>query len=59
MSYTLGIIVVFIGIIGFFQLVSIWLFLVYSYMFVCMYAFKSNDINFNWYLFFHTYICLC
>ena len=39
MRYTFNIIVVSIGIVGFFQLVSILTFLVYSYMFVCMYAF--------------------
>ena len=38
MRYTFDIIVVSIGIIEFFQLVSILTFLVYSYMFVCMYA---------------------
>ena len=47
MSYTLDIIVVSIGIIGFFQLVSILTFLVYSYIFLCMYAFTSNYINFD------------
>ena len=27
-------------------------------MFVCMYAFNFNSINFDWYLIFHTYIIL-
>ena len=57
MSYTLDLIVVSIGIIGFFQLVSILTFLYTHILFLCMYAFNSNDINFNWYLTFHTYIC--
>ena len=38
MRYTFDLIVISIGIIEFFQLVSILTFLVYSYMFVCMYA---------------------
>ena len=59
MRYTLDLIVVSIGIIEFFQLVSILTFFVYSYIFVCMYAFISNSINFDWYLIFHTYICFC
>ena len=57
MRYTLDNIVVSIGIIGFFQLVSILTFIVYSYIFLCMYAYSSNSINFDWYLNFHTYIC--
>ena len=56
MRYTFDIIVVSIGIIGFFQLVSILTFL-YTHIFVCMYAFISYSINFDWYLTFHTYIC--
>ena len=57
MRYTLDLIVVSIGIIGIFQLVSILTFLVYSYIFLCMYAYYSNSINFDWYLIFHTYMC--
>ena len=26
-------------------------------MFLCMYAYTSNSINFDWYLIFHTYMC--
>ena len=59
MRYTFDIIVVSIGIIGSFQLVSI-----LTFFFVCiliyflwMYALTSNSINFDWYLTFHTYIC--
>ena len=57
MRYTFDIIVVSIGIIGFFQLISILTFLVYSYIFLCIYAFTSYSINFDWYLTFHTYMC--
>ena len=57
MRYTLNLIVVSIGIIGFFQLVSILTFLVYSYMLLYMYAYIPNSINFDWNLIFHTYIC--
>ena len=55
MRYTLDLIVVSIGIIEFFQLVSILSFL-YTHIFLCMYAYISNSINFDWYLNFHTYI---
>jgi len=57
MRYTLVFIVVSIGIIELFQLVSIWHLFVYSYMFVfyiCMLALHIVS-NFNWYLSF-TYI---
>jgi len=58
MSYALDLIfVISIGIIEFFQLVSIWHLFVYSYMFVfyiCMLALHIVS-NFNWYLSF-TYI---
>jgi len=53
MSYTLDLtFVISIGIIEFFQLVSIWhIFFVYSYVFaLCMYVCTSYSINFNWYL---------
>ena len=53
MRYTFDIIVVSIGIIGFFQLVSILTFSLYTHiLFLCMYAFNYNGINFNWYLIF-------
>ena len=28
----------------------------YTHIFLCMYAYSSNCINFDWYLIFHTYI---
>ena len=31
---------------------------VYSYLFLYMYASTSNNINLDWYLHFHTYICV-
>ena len=49
MRYTLDLIVVSIGIIEFFQLVSILIFFLYTHMFVCMYAYISNSIDFDWY----------
>ena len=55
MSYTLAMIVISIGIIEFFQLVSILIFL-YTHICLCMYAFYSNGINLYWYLIFHTYM---
>ena len=45
MRYTFDLIVVSIGIIGFFQLVSILTFLVYSYIFVCMLTFQLVSIS--------------
>ena len=51
------IIVVSIGIIGLFQLVPIIDISLYTHIFVCMHAYISNVINFNWYLTFLTYIC--
>ena len=57
MGYTFDIIIVSVGIIGFFQLVSILTFFVYSYIFLCMYAYSSNSINFDWYIIFiHIYV---
>ena len=56
MRYTLDIIVVSIGIIEFFQIginLDFSCILIYS---LCMYAYISYSINFDWYLIFHTYI---
>ena len=55
MRYTFAMIAVSIGIIEFFQLVSILIFL-YTHMCLCMYTFNSNGINFYWYLIVHTYM---
>ena len=59
MRYTLDLIVVSIGIIGFFQLVSIIDIFLYTHMFLCMYAYISNNINFDWYpIFSYIYVFL-
>ena len=56
MRYTFDISVVSIGIIGFFQLVSILTFLVYSYIFyVCMFTLQIVSISIGINIF-HTYI---
>ena len=56
MSYTLDLILSSIGIIGFFQLVSLLTFFLYTHMFLYICAYTSNNINFGWYSIFHTYI---
>ena len=56
MRYTLDIIVVSIGIIDFSIGINLDIFFLYTHIFLCMYAYISNSINFDWYLIFHTYI---
>ena len=56
MRYTLDLIVVSIGIIEFFQLVSILTFLVYSYIFVYV-CLHFKEYQFQLVSTFHTYIC--
>ena len=56
MRYTLDLIVISIGIIEFFQLVSILTFIVYSYiLYVCMLSIPRISISIG--IYFHTYIC--
>ena len=57
MMYTLDLIVISIGIIEFFQLVSILTFLVYSYiLYVCMLSFQMVSISIGIKLFIHLYV---
>ena len=58
MRYTFDIIVVSIGIIGFFQLVSILTFIVYSYIFIYV-CLNFKECQFLLVSIFHTYIYVC
>ena len=59
MSYTLDSYYTFNWYHGIFSIgITIDILFVYSYMLLYMYAHTSNSINFDWYSFFHTYICI-